>query len=503
MWARRVPPAYHRHPLAAFLRKTRVPRPAQFSTKPTTKAKGTSSAVLLLFGAALATGSVATIACQNVLVWSDMSKAPSAPPEAPRRDQVPDIGGLGSSERSEPSPAITAEDVKAKLNESAYSCLDGNVQGVARYDGAQLGSNQVCEDAYIHGKLPDPLTRGETENDWMAWGVFDGHNGWQTSQVLTRQLLPYVRRALREAEPENGVFTDAAVHRAIESAFVRLDDELVKSAMEVTESNLSYPEKVKRLEPAYSGACALLTLYDPSSRKLHVASTGDCRAVLGYKTADGNWVARPLTKDQTGSNADEIARLRAQFPDEPNIFRSRGRIYGMQPSRSFGDGVYKWNRELRERLRTEYNAYREPGDALYPGFNDGPYLTALPVVTTIELPTGNAPSFVIQATDGLWDTMGNQNAVDLVSRWSELTINGTKPAMSLPQVDAGPVRFGRFRCWYSEARATYQDSNAAVHLIRNGLGGAHEEMVCSALSFEPPLSRWIRDDITVQVMFFS
>lgn len=463
---------------------------------------------LVFLGAALATGSGLTIVWQNFTATSDdrFREAALPAPELPRA-RVPDVGHSGSSVEPLP-PVMISEGANAKLNEFAYSCLDGVAPGVVRYDGAQLGSNQVCEDAYIHGKFPSPFQNKtdttEKTDYWMAWGVFDGHNGWQTAHVLSRELLPCVQQALSQLEPgDNGVINDEAIHKAIESAFANSDDRLVKNALYIIESDLSYPEKIKRLEPAYSGACALLTLYDPSSRKLHVASTGDCRAVSGCQTADGSWVARPLTKDQTGSNPDEVARLKAQFPDEPNMFRSRGRIYGVQPSRSFGDGVYKWNTELRERLRAEYNAWKEPGGATYPGFSDGPYLTALPVVSTIDLPLGDSPFFLIQATDGLWDTMGNQNAVDLVSRWSKVTTKGANPESPLPLTDAGPVRFGRSRCWYSEARATYQDSNAAVHLIRNGLGGAHEEMVCSALSFEAPMSRWIRDDTTVQVIFFN
>ncbi|KAH6653981.1 phosphatase 2C-like domain-containing protein [Truncatella angustata] len=419
-------------------------------------------------------------------------------------NKVPDLNNLGPSDRIDYSPAITIEDVERRLNAGAFSCRDGNVRGVERYDGAELGSNAINEDASVHGKFESPLKTGDG-SEWMAWGVFDGHNGWHTSKLLTKQLLPYVQQALRNIEPENGVISDAQIHEAIGSAFRNLDDALVKSAKVIIESDLPYSEKVEKLKPAQSGACALLTLYDPSSGKLHVANTGDCRAVIGYKTPDGKWKARALTKDQTGRNKDEIARLKAQFPDEPNIFLSKGRVYGMMPSRTFGDGLYKWDKELRGRLRDEYNDFRQPSDSRYPGFGDGPYLTASPVVNTIELPKSGHPCVLIQATDGLWDTMGNQNAIDLVSRWSDLQKSPqpeheTNTSVQSPE----PVRFGnRAACWYSEARATYQDSNAAVHLIRNGLGGKHDEMVRGALSFTSPLSRWIRDDATVQVVFFG
>jgi pyruvate dehydrogenase phosphatase len=35
----------------------------------------------------------------------------------------------------------------------------------------------------------------------LEWAVFDGHSGWQTADLLTKQLLPFVRRKLSEAKP--------------------------------------------------------------------------------------------------------------------------------------------------------------------------------------------------------------------------------------------------------------------------------------------------------------
>lgn len=464
--------------------------------------KEVNSALLVL--GAVAAGAVGTLAYQRFTTSKNPTQTNSALPAALSSDTiVPDLSSTGPSDKIEYSPTISTEQVNAILNNDAFSYHDMEIPGIEKYDGAQVGSNATCEDAFLHGRFSNPLKTGK-RTEWMAWGVFDGHNGWQTSALLAKQLLPHVQRALQSINPADGVISDEQICAAIGNAFKELDGILVKSAKNIIDSDLSYAEKIKRLEPAEAGACALLTLYNPFSRKLYVASTGDCRAVMGYKTADGKWKSTALTKDQTGANPDEIARLKRQFPKEPNIFLRKGRVYGMEPSRSFGDGVYKWNTELRERLRTEYNAFKQPAASRFPGLGDGPYLTASPIVTTIQLPEDGSPRFLIQATDGLWDMMGNQNAVDLVSRWSELQGapdegHGIAPGST----DVEPIKFGRVGCWYSEARATYQDSNAAVHLIRNGFGGKNDEMVRGALSFTSPLSRWIRDDVTVQVVFFD
>ena len=47
-----------------------------------------------------------------------------------------------------------------------------------------------------------------------------------------------------------------------------------------------------------------------------------------------------------------------------------------------------------------------------------PYLTAEPVVTSTKIdPTKS--SFLIMATDGLWNTLSSQQGVDLVGKWLE------------------------------------------------------------------------------------
>ncbi|KAI8962753.1 protein serine/threonine phosphatase 2C [Daldinia sp. FL1419] len=419
-----------------------------------------------------------------------------------RSTSIPDLNSLGLSDKISYSPVPTSEDVTRQLNEHAFSVsVSGRGKPVRRYDGVQLASNSPCEDAFIHGSFTSPFDKnGE---DWLAWGVFDGHCGWQLSNLLTKQLIPYVRRSLDDAKPKDGgELSDEDVKKAIKSAFTALDDNLVKSAVATIESNLSFAEKARKLEAAYAGACALLALLDPQSRKLTVASTGDCRAVLGQKTADGKWATTELTTDCTGATPSEIARIQAQFPDEPEIVKG-GRVWGMQPSRTFGDGMWKWPAALKETLRDYYNGLSLPSAVRYSAYKEGPYLTAEPLVGTFKIPESR-PSFLILATDGLWDAMTSEQAVDLVGKWVEWQAQGKgKPVKPKPD-DFGEVVLGRKKqCQFEEQKLTLQDGNAAVHLVRNGLGGGDEKTVQGALTFRYPNSRDIRDDITVQVVFFA
>ncbi|KAI2468567.1 protein serine/threonine phosphatase 2C [Annulohypoxylon bovei var. microspora] len=416
---------------------------------------------------------------------------------------IPDLNKLGLSDKIIYSPTPTSEGVTRQLNKHAFSLLGGG-KLVTRYDGTQVASNSPCEDAFIHGSFASPLGKGA--EDWLTWGVFDGHCGWQMSNLLTKHMIPYVRRALADAKSnsgDGGQLGKEAVQQALKSAFTTLDDTLVKSALATVESDLPYPEKARRLEAAYAGSCALLTLLDPQSRTLTVASTGDCRAVLGQKT-DSGWTATDLSTDCTGASPKEAARLAAQFPDEPEVVK-HGRVWGMQPSRTFGDGMWKWPARLKEDLRNRFNGLSLPSAARYGAYKEGPYLTAEPLVTTTKIPKAR-PSFVILATDGLWDMMASAQAVELVGRWIEWREQGLgkRKPVEPPAGDFGEIVLGRLgQCRYEEQNMTVQDDNAAVHLVRNGLGGSDDEMVRGALTFRYPNSRDIRDDITVQVVFFA
>jgi pyruvate dehydrogenase phosphatase len=71
-------------------------------------------------------------------------------------------------------------------------------------------------------------------------------------------------------------------------------------------------EALHTLLPALSGSCALLAFLDAGRNKLHVACTGDSRAVMGTWEPDnaggGKWRAEALSEDQTGKSLSEMQR---------------------------------------------------------------------------------------------------------------------------------------------------------------------------------------------------
>ncbi|PWY74388.1 protein serine/threonine phosphatase 2C [Aspergillus heteromorphus CBS 117.55] len=405
------------------------------------------------------------------------------PDNVPRLDSPP-------TERLVFEPGPGRGEVTRMLSENACSFGVQDVPGVVRYDLTQVASNSQCEDRFVHGKIPSPWGDG---NQWMAWGVFDGHAGWQTAELLKNQLVPFVRHSLGQVElcEKEKPAPVEVVQSAIVDGFVNFDNCLVRSALGIFESDSSLQDKMKRLAPAWAGSCALLSLYDPATSILHVACTGDSRAIFGHKGPDGNLEVIPLSIDQTGHNEDEVARLSREHPGEENIVKD-GRVLGLAVSRAFGDSQWKWPPKfLKDVSRAFYGL-----PPLTPRYEvlTPPYLTAEPVVTSIKIDPTNA-SFVIMATDGLWDMMTNQQCVDLVAKWLEEQYTDPEPTYD-------SFNFSRFWTdtpWkYDESRTTVEDDNVAVHLVRNAWGGNHHELLAGRLASSPPFSRRVRDDVTVQ-----
>lgn len=48
-----------------------------------------------------------------------------------------------------------------------------------------------------------------------------------------------------------------------------------------------------------------------------------------------------------------------------------------------------------------------------------------------------------------------------------------------------------------------EDENCAVHVAQNALGGKRRDLFAGVMSVQAPYSRNVRDDITVNVIFFG
>lgn len=338
-------------------------------------------------------------------------------------------------------------------------------------------------------------------------------SGWTTSAKLRQSLVTYVARELNTTykaavmDSTTKLPSPLSIDAAIKKGFLRLDYEIVHESVQKAAKAKSKNAAVEFLAPAYSGACALLSFYDSRTQLLRVACTGDSRAVLGRKGASGKWTATPLSEDQTGGTPSEIARLRAEHPGEEYVTRN-GRILGqLEPSRAFGDAMYKWSRDTANYVKQNFFGRSPPTLLKTP-----PYVTAEPIVTTTKIEPRNG-DFVVLATDGLWECLTNEEVVGLVGTWLETQERGTGSGLfswfsksSLPvenkaarPVDKAssegqrpPLRQEQWQLQGGEERFVVEDKNAATHLVRNALGGKNRDMVSALLSLPAPYSRRYR-----------
>lgn len=392
---------------------------------------------------------------------------------------------------------LSEEEVTRIISREAFSIAVKSIPGIERYDGAQLAANSPCQDRYFHGQFECP---DKTSDRWMSWAVLDGHSGPQTAELLRAWLLPMVHHSLQKLMPSasGSSVSEQAIQCAIVKAFLDLDRAIINIAEDTMKNEMPLAEKVTRLASAYAGSCALLTLWDPTTHMLRVACTGDSRAVLGRQNAEDNWEAHPLSVDQNGSNKDEIARIQHDHPGEEKLFLRDGRVLGLGVSRAFGDCRWKWSRSLQQEMKHHFSG----PDSLVPKFDvkTPPYITAGPVVTSTKI-DAIQPAFLIIATDGLWDFLSSQQAVTLVGKW--LKLQGANLADDQTKPIYPPCSYSRTRKKFDERQTTTQDTNAAVHLLRNSLGGNHHELIAGQLALGAPFARSVRDDITVQVVFFN
>ena len=183
-----------------------------------------------------------------------------------------------------------------------------------------------------------------------------------------------------------------------------------------------------RLAPAYSGSCALGSYYHSESQLLKVACTGNSGTVLGRYNAAGKREALALSSDQVGGlifdvenkhtdsgtqrgpNKDEVAKLHKEHPDEYELVKD-ARVLGLAVTRAFGDGRWKWWRQIQKEAQRTFFGPRLREPLISP-----PYLIALPTVTTTKIEPENK-DFLIMASSELWDHLISEQPVELVSQW--------------------------------------------------------------------------------------
>ncbi|CAN1784216.1 Probable protein phosphatase 2C 73 [Linum perenne] len=205
-------------------------------------------------------------------------------------------------------------------------------------------------------------------------GVFDGHGPWGH----------FVAKKVRETLPSYLLCNWEKCHRfdiwkrSYLKTFAAVDQEL--------------EQEHGKIDSFYSGTTALTIVRQ--GELLYVANVGDSRAVLATTAEDdGSLVAVQLTVDFKPTLPEEAERIVEckgrvfSLEDEPGVERvwlPHEESPGLAMSRAFGDYCIK-----------DYGLISEPQ------------------VTLRHISSNDR--FVILATDGVWDVISNQEAVEIVA----------------------------------------------------------------------------------------
>ncbi|KAL8036851.1 hypothetical protein ABFX02_11G003200 [Erythranthe guttata] len=187
-----------------------------------------------------------------------------------------------------------------------------------------------------------------------------------------------------------------------------MSEDILRNATSETENGfLTLVRRAYTIRPTIAavGSCCLVGVIWKGT--LYIANLGDSRAVMGYMDRSNKIVAEQLTRDHNACMDEVRKELKTLHPEDSQILVMKQgvwRVKGIiQVSRSIGDAYLK---------RPEFAL-----DPSFPRFHlteplRRPVLRADPAMFTRNLQTND--KFVIFASDGLWEHLTNQEAVQLV-----------------------------------------------------------------------------------------
>uniref|UniRef100_A0A0D3FZF2 protein-serine/threonine phosphatase n=1 Tax=Oryza barthii TaxID=65489 RepID=A0A0D3FZF2_9ORYZ len=219
-------------------------------------------------------------------------------------------------------------------------------------------------------------------------GVYDGHGGAEASRFISNHLAAHLVRLAQERGT--------------------ISEDIVRIAFSATEEGfLSLVRRTHLIKPSIAsiGSCCLVGIIWKGT--LYLANLGDSRAVVGCLTGSNKIVAEQLTRDHNASMEEVRQELRSLHPDDSQIVVLKNgvwRIKGIiQVSRSIGDAYLKKQEFALDPSMTRFHL-SEPLRR--------PVLTSEPSIYTRVLHSQD--SFFIFASDGLWEHLTNQQAVEIV-----------------------------------------------------------------------------------------
>ncbi|KAI1288026.1 Protein phosphatase 1L [Halotydeus destructor] len=222
------------------------------------------------------------------------------------------------------------------------------------------------------------------------YGVFDGHGGDAAAEFVNEKLFKTIISRLNRQSAETKSSLDTSNCDKIlldeekdfeQQTCTKLDLSLLSQIL-IDEVVALDSDLISELKKSYNlaGTTALFAARYLPENKLLIANVGDSRGVL----CNQRGLAVPLSTDHKPQSPKELKRIKEAggFIKFTGVWRVGGIL---ATSRAMGD---------------------------YP-LKDKKFLIAEPDVLVVDLNTVQ-PQFAIFATDGLWDAMTNEEAVEYV-----------------------------------------------------------------------------------------
>ncbi|KAJ6431088.1 hypothetical protein OIU84_018561 [Salix udensis] len=196
-----------------------------------------------------------------------------------------------------------------------------------------------------------PCLHGNSNQGFF--GVYDGHGGKKAVEFVAENLHVNILEKMVSCAAGN-----VSKEEAVKAGYLKTDQDFLKQGL-------------------VSGVCCVTALIE--GQEVVVSNLGDCRAVLSR-----GGVAEALTEDHRAAREDERKEDRGQgMGGYVEIHRGAWRVHGiLSVSRSIGDAHLK------------------------------DWVLAEPDTKILKLSPDM--EFLVLASDGLWDEVGNQEAVDTV-----------------------------------------------------------------------------------------
>ncbi|KAG1864077.1 phosphatase 2C-like domain-containing protein [Suillus tomentosus] len=337
---------------------------------------------------------------------------------------------------------------------------------------------------------------------WQFTAIYDGHCGHDTVNYVHKRLPSIVRTSLQvllQSVPSTSLkpeFVSEVLCTAVRHLDQSIRSDLLDFLPHDRLTQMSDAQLNQHILHRYSewntistrctqGSTVLLALSDPLKKNVWILNLGDSVAVLGSRSFSGKWLATIINSVHNCHNRSESQRIRREHPESEQACVYDNRVLGyLAPTRALGDTWLKVPSVYTRRVFAPHlQDWLPPHQvAQYASrILTPPYISDLPEVYHHSLDVSQHELLLILSSDGLQDLYDNNDIQlsdqEMADRWVGLVGRHIHSATDMDL-----------------------QSNLALRLLRDAIGGDNIELVSRNLTLEME-DKWM-DDITILVQRF-